>query len=222
MALIIAVVLVCLASKYLSNKILLLIASVIYILITVRCCYVNAIPENSLLYSILNLYEQVLTIPYYSFPVAIIWVVIGKCLAENECFKSVPTGIFVAGGFVFSIALYLEWLFIKQQFAIVSGNSCFTLPFVAIAIFCLVMRIPPKYSSSTNIFRKFSAVTYPLHASVYAMISGRLDNLLTKFFGSDLFGLGSFFVTVLICIICTFLILKLRKYKLFSFLKVAC
>ncbi len=111
MASLIGIVVVWALSKFFSDFWLLLIGSILYL----SCClfsnYYNAIESSSILKAY-SIYSSQISDPYNSFPVAFLFVVLGKDLSEKKIFVSnIILLLLISISFLF---LYCEYYFIQQ------------------------------------------------------------------------------------------------------------
>jgi len=189
----------------------------IFIIIYVICC---AISSYSFLFKncqtikqIYNYYILFFTSPIYSFPVALIWIYIGKMFADNKSkLVKLKKESYVLIVIISVILLFNEWL-IVLLITNKCDNDCylFLVP-LSFSIFALIKNKNIKLKNP-KLLRKISSISYPLHASVAIIV-----NILLVVFvnNAELVGLLNFIITSIIVYIVCFIVIKfekLLKYK---------
>lgn len=147
---------------------LLIIGAVIYVFCCLVSNYYGAIPENSVIITLSELYPAVV---YNSFPVSILWIVIGKIFAERSP-RSVLSKKIRSILLLLSVcALYAE-NYLVRYLNCQNGNDCyFMLVPVCILIFSLIIEIN-IHVAFAKFFRTGSTVNFCLHASLAYPIMG--------------------------------------------------
>ncbi len=216
MALIIGVSIVFFASKKLSNKALVLIGGILYVLICVRSAYMfpfkNAEWVQDILVGVVR-YENVMNAPYNSFPAGIFWIVCGKLFADGAFsrFKIKESSIVLA---ISAGLLLTEWLLLKHFSGNFNKDFYLMLAPCSIAIFNILIQLKPVSLKYAREMRKISIIVYASHGAVISCIS-YLFNLA----GWSAPSIIKFFLTVIICVGGAILILYLEKKKYFTWLK---
>ena len=212
MALVIGTLIIYFLSTKLKNKYLLVISLITYILVCIRSSYSYMYINNSNVSLIINIYEKIFTAGYNSFPVALIWIFIGKLFAENKfCYnKRINYFIFCISVFL----LWAEWLYIKN----ITGNlnnDCyiFIIPIV-ISIFKIIIDIKPFEIKYSKEIRNFSTMTYAIHGT----ICPTLNRIFDSFFGFKN-NYITFILTITICIIFFIIVRILQKSNKLNILK---
>ena len=90
---VIAVTIITFASRGLKNVWLLLVSLVAYLFCSLDANYHHLISETIQIDNVFDLYHLALGVPYISFPSALVWVSIGKIIAENQIKVSVRIGL---------------------------------------------------------------------------------------------------------------------------------
>lgn len=202
---VIATIIIYKLSKKINYRLLLISFTIIYFL----CCFGSYFTGVVFLKKITIIYDQIFSSPLMSFPVALIWVFIGKMFADNtiniKIINRKPYCLFL----FFSMVL----LFIECK---IFSNRCyiFSLP-VVILIFKLLLNTNISLKNA-KLLRTTSTITYPLHASIAVVIRSILRRITSNL---NLINIISFFTTLLLCYIACFVILKLEKKKYFKFLQ---
>lgn len=201
-------------SKVLGNKILLILSVLIYI----ACCgfssYCNILSDFGL-NSAMDSFSTILH-PYNSFPVALVWICIGKCVAESNRSHSKK---WVLPSLALSLGLlYAEFLLITKHYKI-SHNDCFIMLIPVCTLTFLALKdiqISLKYAKT---FRKLSTLVYTMHDSFIQCLYWWVVPLLNLNPVQRTYFI--FFVVLAICLLFSAIILWLEKFKPFKFLKYA-
>ena len=215
LATIIGMVIVVVASRYFSNRIMLLIACVIYTI----CCLMSNYADASLVSPHLGPLKSFFGVSYNRFWVAIFWIFVGKLLAEHASKLSlVSTSKLLSSLAVGFFALYLEYAFILSR-SLGSIDDCyFMLPAVAVPLFVLVLRLNVELPSGVaEFFRVASTVTYCLHFTLKHMLQHLFELLAISMPPSSLF-----IIDLVVCWGVALVILTLRKRAGFHLLNYAC
>lgn len=199
-----------------TNIIILFVTFAIYIICTLWSSYSFVFQDNSLLMSLISRYKIFFSDPLYSFPVGLFWIMLGKLFAEDSVnLKNRLMYLIII--LISAILLYVEWRFVFLLSDSYNNDVYLFLAPLTFAIFGWMIntKIDLKYAKKLRIL---SNVTYPLHASVaYYLIL----YLKVYFTSSSVLGLIVFVLTLIGCYVVCLTIVKLQKYKFFSFLKVA-
>lgn len=194
-------------SKKVNTKILFCIFTIIYSFLWFSDFFTTIPIFNSFF----STYETYFSSPLSSFPIALIWILIGKIFASNKINLKIKN----YKRYYFYLIIALVCLFIEYK---IFSNTCylFSLP-VVILIFKLLLNTNITLKNA-KLFRAVSTITYPLHASIAIVVRFILKKLTTNM---TLIGVISFIVTLSLCYIICFIILKLEKKKPFTILKYA-
>lgn len=210
MALVICVWLVAILSLFMPNWAILGLAIPIYVVCALMSNYFY-LPITQEHLEALNF---AFTEPYNSFWVGIIWVVVGKMIAEN-----LPKVSRVSSSVLWVVLAAGILLLGAEQAVIVAGRFSFTndvfltLPVCVIPIFLLVLRSNLTIACS-SFLRGASTIVYCLHATLKGIIATGLGVL-----GIQL-GNALLFVPVLcICLGVSWAILRLEDRRGFAWLR---
>ena len=153
------------------------IAVFAFIMATLWSSYQSDIWSDSLLFRILYGYARIFENPAVSFPIALIWILIGKAFAENRITASSNLVVLTAAMFS-AIGLYLEWWFVRNLNGTYRNDSYFMLIPLCILLFAIVQKIPPFYIRSSRYLKQLSTVIYTSHYSFLPVIRILLKKLL--------------------------------------------
>lgn len=181
-ALVISISLVWFLSKKMSNYVLLCLGTVAYIICCLTSNYFSwyeELPGSVLLY---KSYSFVFGKPCNSFLSAVLYVVIGKVLAEKNIYVSNKKLLFI---FAFSIILLFFEAFLIRQYRLnlsridYSDDSFFLLVPLCVSIFMLVGQNLCPLHINTIFFRNSSTIIYCCHFTIVILLCDYL-NLFSK------------------------------------------
>lgn len=200
------------ATRKINKAAIAVLAVFIYFICCIRSSYFSCVNSNIWVQKIVYYYEYLFTNPVFSFPVAVFWMFIGKCFADaREKSIQKPTLIFTT--LFFSAALWVEWRFVYNLNGTFNNDCYLFLAPLSICIFFWLKDSNLKISNP-RLLRQISTVTFALHGSVIPIIS-----FFFKHFFHKKYYLAIFLLSVFICHVAAFIILKLEKNSHFSFLK---
>lgn len=187
-------------SKKLSNKKLLLLTLFSFTFVTIWACYLPFLsPDINRFY---NTYYNILSNPLHSFPAALIWIVIGKCFAEETFDFSMIKSIVLF--IIFFIFLYIEWYFVGIKTGFYESESYFLLLPVCIFLFSIILSIKPFIWKKSLYFKRASTVIYTLHGTLIPSIKYLCFNILSIN--------SSILVFITDVMICIFVYILIQKY----------
>lgn len=212
-ALIIGFVILFFLSKKCSNTVLLALGIIFYFpaLLSSNYLFIPMLTDSTK-----ELYDNVtavLLLPCRNFSAGLIFLVLGKLIAEKEdsqadkscCLKAV----------VCFMLLVAETLALCYGKVPIKDTDCFImLPFVAYYLCRWVLSLKARISCG-GVLRKISTLSYCSHMAVF-MIAGKLLSVLDI---PDFGNIIVFALTLIVTWAVGIIILKLEKYKLFGFLK---
>lgn len=216
MASLIGIVVVWALSKFFSDFWLLLIGSILYL----SCClfsnYYNAIESSSILKAY-SIYSSQISDPYNSFPVAFLFVVLGKVLSEKKIFVSnIILLLLISISFLF---LYCEYYFIQQfNLCIVDDCYVFSVP-LSLFLFMYIGQSNWTIDYDTKKIRKASTIIYCCHCSIASVINFVLPIFFDK--SNNVYFFIWFLITLLVSIFVSCLIFKLEHNSHLSLFRYA-
>lgn len=213
-ALCIALTLVHLASRIMSNKVLLMISIPIYLLYCLFSNYYNLLGEFEWWVVFCNKYQKIFVTLCNNFPVAFIWLVLGKMFAEKEI--SIPMTSSWVLLLTSSILLIAEHI-IVLNYELAAATDCyiFLIP-VCTSVFSLLHQAECTLSEAP-LLRKMSTITYVLHSSAIVLVDVIAVKLLH--FSGSVLALCEFFGSISISIAATLVLMYLNGYRVFKWLK---
>ncbi len=216
MALIIGTLITFYLSKYIKNIGILIIGLLLYTLCCLATNYRYLLQDSNIIIAFLNFYPVNI---YLSFPVSIIWISIGKIMAEHSRLLneiSMSKKIVAAG--IGLVLLFVEHL-IVWKYNLSDANDCyFALLLLSPLLFSVVLSINCKNSIYAKKLRTISTVMYCSHLAV-----GQVLGLILKKVGCDTKAFSGalilFLLVVLCCGLIAILVDKLKKYRYLKWLQ---
>lgn len=224
MACILAAPLIYFLSRKLSNQVLFIISLFIYVVICLWSAHFYLFDNLPAIQNFANHYVEIFGVPYGSFPVAIFWIVCGKCFADGS-FDRILTHLSPSRKAILLVIcaalLYLEWRVSCKFSNSVTSDCYFFLAPVSILIFRYISDIHIAPTSRSLYLRHSSTIIYALHGTVLHgggyLLAQRLSELTSARFGI----IVGFIFTLLICFVVCFLIQRLEKVKGLGWLRYA-
>lgn len=215
MALIIGALLVYWIARHFGNGVALFLGGATYIVCCLASNYGNLFAGT---WMPVILWDWYPTAVYNSFPVALVWLAVGKWMADHRDWvqKKPPvfTGVVAC---VSAVGLLAEHAFIQGLGSAVENDCYFMLVPTCVCLFMTVLGSKAKISD-TKWMRKLSTVTYCLHSALAFVLGWFL-----RYVGLDtqqLFGAMVLYLVVLAgCVAATWVIDTLRRFRHLSFLR---
>lgn len=211
-ALVIGTALIFFASKKLSNKVLLAIGIVYFILVSLRSSYLFIFKDLTSVLVLVAKYEYYLGVPYNSIPAGIFWIVCGKIFADGGFRAKVKDSTFNLG---LSLALlFIEWILLYRYSGSFNKDSYLMLAPCAITIFNLLLQAKPRKFKYASQMRKISIIIYASHGAVLSVVSFIFSKTVGK-----MPSVVNFIAVSAICVCGALLVLLLEKFKYLRWLK---
>ena len=216
---VIAVLLIYVLSKRLSNRAQLAIALVVYAI----CCCSSNYGDWFLQFHRIEVFahgfDRVLGSPYNNFMAGYSWMVIGKVIADRDLQRkhAVPNNWHRAVFLVVALAaLFGEWVLTKKLDAVHANDCYFTLIPATIAIFAIARdtRLTSKHARN---LRMSSTITYCMHGTI-----GRMIALVYPVTAKLPYAPMRFIFVLCLCWLAAFVISKLMTKDKLKWLKYAC
>ena len=195
-ALLIAIIIVFIMSQGCSNWLIILMSSIPFVWAVLTSSY--DVQEFSLG-----------IVPYNSFPVAIIWVAIGKWFSENHDFFKIPTWCVNVCLILSLILLGIEWSWRSNAIGLYKCDCYFSLIPASVFAFALIKNIKVKCNFEKHL-RSLSIIIFVMHGSVLVFVPVRI-------FGE--FQIFRFLIAFAVCFFSYLFIIKLKSKKYFGWLK---
>lgn len=203
-------------SKYMSNRMILIISMIIYILTSVRSSYMFLFEEGSAVVNAFNVYDQVFTVSYNSFPAGLFWMALGKAFAEKKII--VNKHVVIPGIIISAALLYCEWLIVRHCSDLYRNDCYIMLIPLCTMLFAWMYQLPQccKHRNTGTKMRKLSVIIYSVHGSMIPVLSAAFSLILGI---EDVWSPVIFGITVVICTVIGLIIIWLQKKKGFRWLK---
>ena len=209
---IVAVTVVFFASKKIKDRYLLVLSLLVYCFAILRSSYWSVIEDVTLINMVYSGYEMFFSSPMFNASAAFLWIVIGKLFAEEKV--QMNKLLAVVGLLLSSALLYGEWLLVRGLDGSFNNDCYFSLIPTSFFAFCLISLIKVSPNNITNFIGKSSTLIYTTHIPVIAMVGALLNRLLSV---TD--RLWVYVLTVILCVIGSYVVLKLEKKRVFRWLK---
>ena len=214
MASLLSVIFVWFVSKRISNTLLVVLGLFLYLFCCLFSNYKDLI-NNEVLIEIYKKYVLLFKRPYNSFPVAVLFVVVGKVLAEKSVVVSNMKIIFFLCVSIFF--LYAEFYFVQNDSHVINDDCFFSLIPLSVLLFMFIGQNYINYNGETRNIRKCSTVIYCCHGSIASVMKYVL--LQIGVVSGLVFYAILFFITLLISLGVYQLMCLLSQYTNFQFVK---
>lgn len=213
---VIGVVLVVCLCRYIKNIGVLAVGLTLYFLCCLASNYRGLLDNSSIL---IHFVESIPGAIYNSFPVSIVWIGIGKVMAENsEYIKNIKISRKLLATNMAIVLLIFEHLII-QRYNLSYVNDCYLfLLLVCPFLLSCILSIRTERNNVTRTLQTMSSVMYCSH-----LVFGKIFSFILKKLSVDvssLWGASILFVAVVIaCIILSLFIDRLKKYRHLAWLR---
>lgn len=215
MATLIAIVSIWFFSKWINEKWLVLLGIVFYLFCCLTSNYYSLLETSAMMIEAYEKYKAILFVPYNSFPVAFLFVMCGKILAERSVY--IPQHSL----FVLLIASLLllcgEYFLIKKYGLSIADDSYLFLIPSSIFAFMFIGQSQWTFKTDTMEMRKASTIIYCCHASYASIVNSFLGRC--GMASQHLYYVIWFVITLLLSFLTVIIILRLEKYPFLRFLK---
>lgn len=213
MASVIGVSITLFLSRYINNKWLLAFSFACYLFCSFDANYHHLLCSSPIIDKVYAIYHKLFGTPYISFPSAMLWVALGKLIAEHQI-KVAKINCYVA--LIFACALlYFEHFYCYHQGWVLDDDCYLSLAIVCPLLFLTVSQHSFEFKFSKQA-RKISTIMYCFHLSLLTLL-----NIVFPLFDYN----PNRWLTFGMCFICSFsvalLILMLESKSRIKFLKYA-
>lgn len=203
-----------LSQKKVKNAFLVILGVIAFSLALISSNYTFLIRDSENLYTLYRSFKDIFSLACRNFIVSIIYIVIGKILAETDITKF---GVKLSGALSFLSVLLLigESAVLKVlQIKVYYDDCLLLLPFCSLFITVLALNSKRTFKCA-KVLRKMSTIVYCLHMPVF-MVVGKMMKLAGV---PDYKNILVFTLTLLISYLGCFVIFKLEKIRILNFLK---
>lgn len=206
-----------LSSLKVKNSVILAIGIVIYMLCCLVSNYYNLLSHCPSFVKAYTCYTDIFTQPFNSFPCSILFVGIGKILAEKELSPSNKLLWIVL--FFSMVLLYVE-LYITQHYFKAYYDDCFLLlPVACACIFMLIGQSSPRKTGYDTIkLRTYSTIIYCCHGTLLSIMNSVL-NFIKMNEINCIIQFAMFFITIFLSIAICELLMRLERRRYFGWLR---
>lgn len=203
-------------SEKIDDKVLLLGYFFVYFICCLVSSYSGFFENMTIIKEIYRIYESIFTSPVFSFPVALLWILIGKIFADYKSMVANKRKVIALLLILSGVLLFIEWKWVYQITGTYKNDCYFFLVPMAILIFYLILPIKIQLKNP-KLLRNISTITYPLHASLVLVVRAILNKVFPL--NAELINTLTFVTTLGGCYIVCWTILKLENKKYFKLLK---
>lgn len=216
MALVIGMLIVYYLCKYTSGRVAFVLGMAAYVLCCLATNYRELISDLRITGMIIRLYPADI---YLSFPASIIWIYLGKIIAENkQWIERKILGKKRATGIIFFGILFLEH-YVIQRYAIGAENDCyFSLLLVCPWLLSVIIGMDCPKLVNTKSMRETSTIIYCSHRAfewIYEALF-RLFQINTRSLSCSV---GLFFLVMTSCFLLSAFINKVKTNRYCSWLR---
>lgn len=206
-----------LSSLKVKNSVILAIGIVIYMLCCLVSNYYNLLSHCPDFVKAYTSYTDIFTQPFNSFPCSILFVGIGKILAEKELSPS--NNLLWIVLFFSMVLLYVEF-YITQHYFKAYYDDCFLLlPVACACIFMLIGQSSPrKIDYDTKKLRAYSTIIYCCHGTLLSIMNSVL-NFIKMNEINCIIQFAMFFITIFLSIAICELLMRLERRRYFGWLR---
>ena len=200
-----------------ENTVLLFMSLITYVFCVMGSNYHNLLTEIGPIYNFYSLYVSCFSVLYNSFPVSLIWILIGKYLSEHSMKSAQPIIIvlFVVSG----LLLWSEYALVQCMEFSLTDDCFFMLPPFCFFACVLLRRLKISWRGGEIFFQKLrnmSTIIYCSHLTIAFTV-----RYLLEYFDISLSYVFLFMITLLLSIILSLAIIKLQRFKYLKWLKFA-
>ena len=167
MALIIAISLVTIASKFIDMKLIFAISVLFYLFCSFDSNYHNLLCQSDVFRSFFTYYHNHIGVPYISFPVALVWVVFGKILSEHQV--KIHYSILIIFLIIGFTVLFFEHSLVHYRCWAIDNDCYLSLLLVCPLSFITISQLDISLHNA-RVFRKISTIIYCSHLSVLTVL----------------------------------------------------
>lgn len=217
MAALIAIVFIWYFSKWINDKWLILLGIVFYLFCCLTSNYYSLLENSDMMIDAYEKYKSIMFAPYNSFPVAFLFVMCGKILAERSI--SIPQHFLLIILIVSLILLCGEYCLIKKCNLFIADDSYLFLVPSSLFAFMFIGQSRWTFETDSKEMRKASTIIYCCHASYASIANFFLEQCDIE--SQYLYYVIWFVITLLVSFLTVVIILRLEKCPYWGFLKYA-
>ena len=198
-----------------SNVILLFISLITYAFCIMGSNYYNVLKGIDPIYNFYSSYVVCFSVPYNSFPVSLIWILIGKYISEHNI--KFDSRIIIVMFVISGLLLWFEYALVKRMEFSLTDDCFIMLPPFCFFMSVLLSRLKINWGGVCfQKLRNMSTIIYCSHLTIAFTIRYLLTQL--NMCPSQIL---LFIMTLSFAIILSLMIIKLREFKYMEWLKFA-
>lgn len=219
MASLLSIALVWCLSRWLKPSVMLVLGAVLYLFCCMTSNYYHLCERLPGFADFCDGYATVFKVPYHSFPVALIFVIIGKYLAEHAITVSNKWLVWVIA--ISLVLLYAEHHLVVSNHWVNKGDCYLMLLPLSVALFMLIGQNYVRVGLDAIKLRKCSTIIFCSHYSLAVLILHLLKVTMPAYrVGTyDIHNLLTFVITLAICLVLCALLLWLEKRDRFRWVR---
>ncbi len=162
--------------RKLPNSVLMIIAVMLYCVVTLASSYAYFICQNPTVDAVYTWFNVNISMPANSFLVAVVWLICGKCFADGTFKGNKVTYAIVT--ILSAVALYIEWRYVISAGGGNKNDCYFMLMPFCLGVFGFVNscdKVTFKYAVN---LRRCSTVVFVTHGAVARIILAFFRNVL--------------------------------------------
>ena len=195
---------------------ILALGIMLYLLCCMTSVYRPLVANVPWLAQLLDSCETVIVCPHNSFVVGILFLAMGKMLAQRSFY--VPNAVLIVMTVVSLVLLYGEYFFIKSMYKVTNDDCFLMLSPLSVCLFMLVgQNARFRLNFDTKPLRTYSTIIYCSHISVAYCLYQVLINFVK--YKSAIYYLSLFSATLLLVLLLSYVLLRLEKRDSLHWLK---
>ena len=219
MASLLSIALVWFLSRKVKAGVLFAIGIIMYLYCCMTSNYFHLCERLPLFTEFYKGYVSIFKVPCNSFPAALIFVLIGKYLADHTI--GISNKILCWAIVILSFTCFLEFYFVWSHRYILIGDAYLSLPLLSMAIFMFVGQNYVKINANSKKLRKYSTIIFCSHFSFGRLILIILNAVFGKiqFYSYDVNVLLAYILTLIVCLLLSRFLLWLEKQEHFEWVR---
>ena len=219
MASLLSIMLVWYLSQRLKPGVMLIIGLVLYLFCCMTSNYFHLCERIPYFTGFYDGYMSVFKKPYHSFPVAFVFVVIGKYLADHQAFISNRKLVWLI--VISFITLLGECVLVMNNHWVSRGDCYISLLPLSVALFMMLGQNYVKVHANAMKLRKCSTIIFCSHYSIALLVLHFLKSAMpqVQVLSFDVCNLLTFVITLGICLVLCKLLLWLESQDHFGWVK---
>lgn len=146
-----------------ADWLILIISLILYLFCCRTSMYMLIIPASSALNTFLHYSNVFIGAPYNGFPVAFVWIIIGKIIAYRDFKVTIRQLALFSSAFL--MMAYIEYFLIYQSFEIAHDDCFVSLLVLCPSVFLLLIKIPDINIIYARQLRKISIIIFCCHGT---------------------------------------------------------